>query len=183
MEKVETKQIRTLEKDQDGIILPFETKKGRYNIIRPGEPLGIQRFTEFEKMKIVFGMGKTVGDIVGALESIEKVLASDKPMADIRHEAILTLNSLRRGIVDTSKQRYNYALYLCTIFIWKDGDDRLKWDLATAEKYIEDWQAEGLNELDFFSFALAASSELHGHIRKLQAEESARQAVLSGVIG
>ena len=174
--------FRELPKDQDGIILPFETKKGRYNIIRPGQPLGIIRFTELQKMKLVFGTARTVAALVEALRGIQKVLGADKSFADIRTEAILGINSILQGLIDTSKQRFDYGLYLCTLFIYRDGHDPKQWDMATAESYIEDWAAEGLSELDFFSFALLALGELRRHIQEVKEQEAAREAVLSGFI-
>ena len=179
----EKQRIRPIEKDQDGVILPFSTRKGKYYVIRPGEPLGIQRWTEYERLKIVLGTGKTFSALIEALAGIEKLLGSDKPFADIRTEAILTVNGLRRGLIELSKERYNYALYMATIFIYREGDDPLTWDMARATEYIEDWAGEGLSEQDFFSFAVATVTGLKEIYSALKREVEAETERLSGISG
>lgn len=179
----EKQRIRPLEKDQDGVILPFTTGKGKYYVIRPGDPLGIQRWTEYERLKIVLGTGKTFSALIEALAGIEKLLGSDKPFADIRTEAILTVNGLRRGLIDLSKERYNYALYMATLFIYRDGDDPLTWSMERATEYIEDWAGEGLSEQDFFSFAVATVTGLKEIYSALKREVEAEAERLSGISG
>lgn len=180
-ETKETKEIRNLPKDQSGVLLPFTTKKGKYNVIRPGDPIGIQRWTEYEKLKIVMGTGKTFTALIETLEKVEKMLGADKPFADIRVEAILTVNGMRRGIIELSRERYNQALYLASIFIWREGDDPLTWDINRATEYIEDWAGEGLNEQDFFSFALATVSGFNEIFKRLSRETAAQADALSGI--
>lgn len=174
-------KIRQLEKDQNGIILPFETSKGKYFVIQPGAPIGIQRWTEYERLKIVLGTGKSFSALIETIGNIEKLLGSDKPLADVRVEAILTLNSLRRGLVEMSKERYNQALYLATIFIYREGDDPLTWDFDRATEYIRDWAAEGLSEQDFFAFALSTVNGFREQLSKIQAEIRREEARLSGI--
>lgn len=177
----ETTRIRHLEKDQDGVILPFTTKRGKYYVIRPGEPLGIQRWTEYERLKIVLGTGKTFSALIEGLHSVEKMLAADNPFADIRLDAILTINALRRGLVELSKERYNYALYMATVFIYREGDDPLTWSMDKATEYIEDWAGEGLSEHDFFSFAVATVTGLKKIYSDLKREMDRETERLSGI--
>lgn len=180
-DKTDKPRIRHLETDANGVLLPFETKKGRYNVIRPGEPLGVQRWTEYERLSIVMGTGQTFSALITALRGVEQLLGSDKPLAQVRTEAILTLNSLQRGLIDLSESRYNKALYQATIFVWRDGDDPLKWDMARATEYIEDWAEAGISEQDFFSFALATVTGFSEHYRALTERIRKEQAVLSGI--
>lgn len=174
-------RIRALEKDADGVILPFKTKKGKYFIIRPGEPLGIQRWMEYERLKIVLGTGKTFTGLIESIHAVEKLLGSDKPLAEIRLEAILTLNGLRRGLVELSKERYNYALYMATVFIYREGDDPLTWSQTKATEYIEDWAKEGLSEVDFFGFALSTVTGLREIYNGLKQEMDREAERLSGI--
>ena len=174
-------RIRGLEKDQDGVILPFKTKAGKYFVIRPGEPLGIQRWTEYERLKIVLGTGKTFSALIESLYAVEKLLGSDKPLAETRIEAILTLNGLRRGLIELSKERYNYALYMASVFIYREGDDPLTWSMDKATEYIEDWATEGLSELDFFSFAVATVTGLKKIYSDLKQEVEQETERLSGI--
>lgn len=169
-----------LPKDAQGIILPFETKNHKYKVIRPGNPIGIQRYLEFEKLQIPAGMGLSFAEIAGVLKELELLLGSDKAFAEIRTEAILKANSLRRGIVDLSKTRFSKALYLATIFIYRDGDDLSKWDMETATEYLEDWKEAGISETDFFYLSLRmvnGFSKIYGSIKQ---EIAQTEVVLSG---
>ena len=178
----ETKRIRPLEKDQDGVILPFTTKRGKYFVIRPGEPLGIQRWTEYERLKIVLGTGKTFSALIESLYAVEKLLADrTKTQQEVTLEAILTINTLRRGLVELSKERYNYALYMATVFIYREGDDPLTWSMDKATEYIEDWAGEGLSEQDFFSFAVATVTGLKKIYNDLKQEMDKETERLSGI--
>lgn len=177
----EQKRIRSLEKDQDGVILPFKTNRGKYFVLRPGEPLGIQRWTEYERLKIVLGTGKTFSALIEALHGVEKLLGTDNPLADIRVEAILAINGLRRGLVELSKERYNYALYMATVFIYREGDDPLTWSMDKATEYIEDWAVEGLSEQDFFSFAVATVTGLKKIYSDIKREMDKEAERLSGI--
>lgn len=174
-------KIRELETDASGVLLPFETKKGKYYVIKPGDPLGIQRFTEREKLAIVLGAGKTFAALQDTLKNVENLLGSDKPFSEIRTEAILAINGLRRGVVEMSKERYHYGLYLATIFIYREDHDPLKWDMNTATEMIEDWAAEGLSEHGFFSFALGTIAQFKTHYENIQNQVRESEGVLSGI--
>lgn len=181
MAELKTRAVVPMKKDEQGILLPFETAKYRYKVIRPDQPLGIQRWTEYEKLKIVLGAGKTFSAIIEAVEQVERLLGSDKPLAEVRVDAILTLNALRRGMVELSQARYNQAFYLASIFIYREGDDPLTWDIGRATEYIDDWAEEGLSEQDFFSFALATVSGFGEMYQRLKGQMREQEAALSAI--
>lgn len=181
-EKAETTPdgLIILPKDAQGVILPFETPKHKYKVIRPGNPIGIQRYLEFEKLQIPAGMGFSFAEIVTVLKEIELLLGSDKPLAEIRTEAILKTNSLWRGVVDLSKTRFSKTLYLATIFIYREGDDLAKWDMDTATEYLEDWKEAGISETDFFYLSLAMVSEFSRIYGSIKQEVEATEVELWG---
>ena len=80
-----------------------------------------------------------------------------------------------------SKERYNYAMYLASVFVVRKGDDPLTWDTNTANEYITDWAAEGLSEQDFFQFALLTVSGFQEHYKKLKAEADAEAGRLLAI--
>lgn len=166
--------VRTLEKDGNGILLPFETKKHKYAIIRPGQPMSIQRWTQYEKMRIIFGTGRTFTELMEALDSVERGLAEDRPFADIRRDSILQINSLKRGVIEMSNERYNYGLYVSTLFVYRDGvDDPAFWDMSTAEAIIKDWEEAALSIEDFFSFAAVTLKGFRATYERIKAETDA----------
>jgi len=186
-EKAETYQTTEegfiiLPKDAQGVLLPFETPKYKYKVIRPGNPLGIQRYLEFEKLQIPAGMGLSFAEIATTLRDIELLLGSDKPLAEVRLDAILKTNSLRRAIVDLSRTRFSKTLYLATIFIYREGDDPGTWDMDRATEYLEDWQEAGISEQDFFLLSLSLVSGFSKVYNDIKQEIEETQAGLSGTI-
>lgn len=173
--------IKNLPTGGDGLPTDFETKKHKYRVMRPGDPLGITRFSEYEKLQIAFGFGQSFAGILDVYGQIERLLGADKPFAEIRTEAILLVNSAKRSIVDMSAARYNKALYLATLFIVREGDDATKWDMHTAESYIQDWAEEGLSEQDFFMLSASAVRGFKETFNKIKGEVSREEERLSAI--
>ena len=176
----ETK-IKSLARRADGGLEDFMANGHKYRAIRPGEPIGIQRWTEFEKLKLVFGFGQTFTAIFDALKAIQDLAAADKPFSEIRTEIILSVNSMLRGITDLSQARYNKALYLASVFIVREGDDIRSWDTHLAEQYIQDWAEEGLSEQDFFYFAGSVTNTFAAKFNQMNDEVSRERERLSAI--
>ena len=173
-----------LQKDDSGNLLPFETPKHKYTPIRIGTPMGLQRWSVYRNMESVVGFGKTFASIADALELIEKDMVSAKPPEDRIHRAILGINSLRRGIVEASKERFDQAFYMATIFIAEDSDPNpLQWSMEKAQKIVEDWAESGVDETEMLFFCLSTVSGFTRHYQKVKAEIQAAEEVSSDVIG
>lgn len=187
-EKQTFKPIKKLGRDANGGLSyePFTANGHIYRFIRPGDEIGIRKWTEYEKLKIVVGTGQTFAGIVQGHQQMNDLLGADKAFSAIRTEAILLNDSHKKAILDMSKDRYNKAFYLCTIFIYREGDDPYKWDLNTAESYIADWVAENMSEQDFFLFCKILIPEFNKTFQGLK-EAAERQAAqlekLSGGTG
>ncbi len=150
------KPIKILDRDQNGGLAytPFTANGIKYKFIKPGDPIGIKKWTMYEQMKVVVGSGKTFSELATYFKDLKALLGADKPFADIRVEAILATDSMQKAIVEMSKERYNQAFYLCSIFIYKDGSDPYEWDFETATEAITNWQEERISEIDLFFFAV-----------------------------
>jgi hypothetical protein len=187
-EKQTFKPIKKLARDGNGALSyePFTANGHKYHFIRPGDEIGIRKWTEYEKLKIVVGTGQTFAGIVQGHQQMNDLLGADKAFSAIRTEAILLNDSHKKAVLDMSKDRYNKAFYLCTIFIYREGDDPYKWDLNTAESYIADWSAENMSEQDFFLFCKILIPEFNKTFQGLKeaAEKQAAQLEkLSGGTG
>lgn len=182
------KPIKKLARDPNGGLSyePFTANGNTYHFIRPGDEIGIRKWTEYEKLKIVVGTGQTFSGIVQAFQQLVSLASEDKAFKDIRTEIILLADSYKKSVLDMSKDRYNKAFYLCTIFIYRAGDDPYTWDMNRAESYIADWVAENMSELDFFLFCQILIPGYSRVLLELK-EEAERQAEklekLSGGIG
>ncbi len=179
------KPIKNLARDPNGGLSyePFEANGHKYHFIRPGDPLGIRKWTEYEKLKIVVGTGQTFAGIVEGYKQINDLLGSDKAFSAIRTEAILLTDSYRKAVLDMSKDRYNKAFYLCSIFIYREGDDPYQWDINRAERYIADWVEENINEQDLFFFAMLLTPGYAKTLTELRSEAEAQAEKLSVVTG
>lgn len=179
MEKQVTsfKEIKDLEREPNGMLsmVPFTANGKVYKFIKPGSPIGIKKWTEYEKLKIVVGSGKTFGEIATYLSGHKNLLGADRPFAEIRTEAILATDSAQKAIIEMSKERYNQAMYLCTIFIYEEGKDPYHWDIEMATNMVEDWERERINEHDLFFFASLLIPKFRQIFKELQ-DEAERQA-------
>ena len=69
-------------------------------------------------------------------------------------DAAVLLDNLMKGIQDMEK-KYAPLLYVCTLFINREEEDRKTYDLDLAAQKIKDWEEAGIDR-DFFT-ALGAS--------------------------
>lgn len=151
----------------------------KYRFIKPGDPIGIRKWTEYEKMKVVAGVGKTFAEMVKYLKDHKSLLGGDTPFEKIRVEAILATDSVQKGILEMSKERYNKAFFLCSLFIYPDGTDPYTWDADKATEMIEDWEAERISEIDLFFFASLLIPGYRQTFKELQEEAERVTARLS----
>lgn len=185
MNKAEHKPIKPLPKNAAGQLTyePFTANGNKYLFIRPGSEIGIKKWTHYEQLKIVVGTGQTFQGIVQAFNEIGLTAASDKPFAEIRKEVILSADSYKKGILDMSRDRFNKAFYLCSLFIYREGDDPYDWSLEKAEEYITDWQEERISESDMFFFAMLLIPGYNNVFQELRAEAERQAEKLSVVTG
>jgi hypothetical protein len=167
----------------DGGIESFKTANHTYTFLKPGSPISVKRWTEYERLNIMFGFNRTFGQIYEAIDNLGKAAAADKPFADIRTELILGLSALKAGIVDESKTRYNHAFYLATIFTLQDDQKLSDWSFERAGEIIKDWQENEVNEQDLFFFALNVSSGIKAVLKHEREQVRERTELLSGLIG
>lgn len=133
---------------------PFTANGKTYKFIQPGNPIGITKWGEYQKLMIVAGAGVTFSDLIISLRGIKDLWAQDKKVSEIRSEAIVWADSLIKGIIDMSKAKFDKAFYLATLFIYEEGKNPYEWDMDTATAMIEDFAAEGIDEQDLFFFAM-----------------------------
>ena len=157
---------------------PFTANGKIFRFIKPGDPIGIAKWSEYQRLQIVVGGGVTFADLIVGLREHKKLLSSDQPFSDIRSEAIIWADSQIKGLIDLSQHRYDKAFYLATIFIYEDGTDPQLWDMNIAAKMVEDWAVGGVNEQDLFFFALNQVNGWSQFLVELQ-EQMGREAARS----
>lgn len=176
-EPINHKPIVKLERDNNGNLAytPFMANGVKYRFIKPGDAIGIDKWTVYGQMKVVAGSGKTFSDLVTYFRGHKKLLGADKPFAEIRTAAIIATDSMEKGILEMSKARYDQAFFLCSVFIYRDGSDPYDWSVDTATEMIADWAAERICEHDLFFFAMLLTPGLMQTLNELRAEAENEQ--------
>ena len=125
MSKTKHQEIVKFERDENGNMTyaPFKANGKTFKFIRPGDPIGIAKWSEYQKLQIVVGGGVTFADLIVGLREHKKLLGSDQSFSEIRSEAIVWADSTIKGLIDMSQARYDKAFYLASIFIYEDGKD------------------------------------------------------------
>lgn len=154
--KVKHQEIVKFDRDENGNMTyaPFKANGKTFKFIKPGDPIGIVKWSEYQKLQIVVGGGVTFADLIVGLREHKKLLSSDQPFSDIRSEAIVWADSTIKGLIDMSQARYDKSFYLASIFIYEDGKDPYAWDMEIAGKMVEDWAVGRVDNDDLFFFAL-----------------------------
>ena len=154
--KVKHQEIVKFDRDENGNMTyaPFKANGKTFKFIKPGDPIGIAKWSEYQKLQIVVGGGVTFADLIVGLREHKKLLSADQPFSEIRSEAIVWADSTIKGLIDMSQARYDKAFYLASIFIYEDGKDPYAWDMEIAGKMVEDWAVGRVSEEDLFFFAM-----------------------------
>ena len=154
--KVKHQEIVKFDRDENGNMTyaPFKANGKTFKFIKPGDPIGIAKWSEYQKLQIVVGGGVTFADLIVGLREHKKLLSSDQAFSDIRSEAIVWADSTIKGLIDMSQARYDKSFYLASIFIYEDGKDPYAWDMEIAGKMVEDWAIGRVSEEDLFFFAM-----------------------------
>ncbi len=157
---------------------PFEANGKRFKFIKPGDPVGVEKWGHYNTLTIVVGTGVTFAELINGLTAHQKLLGSDQPFSEIRTEAIVWCDHMKRGLIDLSKSRFDKAFYLASLFIYREGSDPYEWSEEIAESMIEDWAAGGIDEQDLFFFAMLLVPAWREVLQELQ-EQGERNAARS----
>lgn len=182
-EKVKTfKPIKNLSRDPNGSLSyePFTANGNKYLFVKPGDEISIKVWLQYQQLSIVAGFGRTFADIVSELQKAQEVLGSDQPLAKSRIEVILRLDSLVKGILDLSRERYEKSLYLVSLFVYREGENPDDWSMAIAERNIQDWIEENMSLDDFFLYCSNLIKGFRETYRELWAREENTRVELSG---
>ena len=149
-------QLVKFDRDPNGNLTyePFVVNGKTYRFIKPGEPIGIAKWSEYQRLQIVVGGGVTFEQLIVGLREHKKLLSSDQPFSEIRGEAIVWADSQIKGLIDLSQSRYDKSFYLASIFIYEDGTNPYEWDMDLASRMVADWATGPVDEQDLFFFAM-----------------------------
>lgn len=144
--------LKPLPRDTDGYISRYFTANNRrYKICGIDEISSFDRYTNFERMSIMAAFGMDFGKMYEHLSDLErKVLEVDTSDIMTKTPAILKIQQIKKGVLDTGNARWDYKFYFATLFIVVEGEDMRTWSQEEAAMKINDWNTEGYNATDFF---------------------------------
>ena len=152
----EPKTVKPLPREPDGSYSRHFTANGvRYTIRTADEGTTIERYTAMKKMGVALGFSSSFEALVREVEGVEGLLNTLVTKEPKLRDTFLRLNNLKRGILETSRTRYDLSLYYCTLFIVRDGEDLTQWVQAEQDEKIADWNAEGYDVHDFLRLGLS----------------------------
>ncbi len=141
-------------KKGNGFVSEFIANGNKYTIRSADDGIGIMRFSQLQKMGSVVGYDATFDNQFKNWGELENIILSDEPISSIKKKSLLHISAVRDGLLEATKSKYQYAFYLCTLFIVREGEDLSTWSNSEAEAKINDWNIEQIHEQDFLSLAL-----------------------------
>jgi len=177
-------KIKKLPRRTDGTLhTSFNANGVRYFIRSADEGISIGRFNEYQRMSAMVGFGATFQKIyenlAKAIQLANGVVKDENTFIDLA----LHLRAMQESILDASEDRNSLALYLCTLFIVRKGEDLTTWSMEDAKEKIDDWNREGYSAEDFFQLALGSVNgfrnaylELIGRLNERRWKKNRRMA-------
>lgn len=149
-------ELKQLPRDANGNYLRNFTANGQKYVIRSREDgLGIHRTSEFLKMELVNGIGMGISEVDERLKDIQfEINQFGRGKGDFAKCGLL-IKALREEILKITSARYPVNFLFCTLFIVREGEDMTKWVIDEQNEKIDDWNAEGYNEIDFLELGLS----------------------------
>lgn len=163
----------------DKLTRNFTANGTDYILLFPNECFNINRQEAYNNILIAFGTGQTPTQIK---LSINEILANVQQLFMVTDSRVKTkhMQSILEGLMNFNESfkgsltsRYSPALFICTLFIFRRGEDLSKeWDFEDALLKINDWTKENISVHDFFLLAQSLSNECREIISDTLGEQS-----------
>ena len=155
-------KIKLLPRDENGKIARFFEANGvQYKVSEFENGLPIDRYSAYEKWALMFTYNATPAELIANQrktgEMLNRIMAGDKTINVL--DVMAHQKSMVDGIITLANQKYTRAMWLCSIFILRDGEDARTWSSNVAEQKINDWIKEGYSVSDFFRLAQTISMQ------------------------
>lgn len=157
-EHFKDQECKSLPRKKTGGFAPFfDANKKKYKIRSVAEGIPPLRWAAYEKLSTMFGYDATYQKLTDNLLKGKKLINEIfLAKGECNHSIIDVLqhyDSVLSGMIGFTNSRVSKGLYLCTVFIVREGEDIKEWDKDLAEEKIDDWIEEGFDVADFFTLA------------------------------
>jgi hypothetical protein len=148
-------KIKPLPRDAAGKLKrTFKANGKAYHIRSAEEGIGINRLSLLYKMSATAGYGVSIRDQQKNWKKVGDLIQNWMRGKNNMEDVFALVKAQYEGIATEANREYPMTMYLCSLFIVREGEDLTTWSEAEADEKIEDWNAEGYNERDFFRCAL-----------------------------
>jgi len=143
----------------------FVANKKKYRVVSPTDIFNIDKQTAYYNIKMAFDLNKTPTEIYQAFsEQLHLIMqlfgSKDADKVKITEELLRSAMNNKDSFKSRLTKRFPPALFLCTIYIVREGEDLSKqWNFEDAMLKIDDWLAENYKPMDFFRLALSSNEE------------------------
>lgn len=127
----------------------FKTDAHTYQIIGDSG-IGFERYSIFQKRSIQLGFGRNFQQLISEIERIILAIGGEQNVARRQVDSIVSLTGLKHSIADISREHYDAAFWLCSLFALREDETVKEYSEEIAREKIEDWGGYGYSELDFF---------------------------------
>ena len=132
----------------------FVANDQKYIILTGEEALGVNRWSAYEKLQSMLGFNTSIQSLVNQIHEIEQDLTKVMQGKSVLLQVVKRVSQLKDAIKGDIEGRFSKALYICTLFIIREGEDISKWSMSDAESKIDDWANEAIAINDFLTLAL-----------------------------
>jgi hypothetical protein len=135
--------------------------------------ISIERFQEYEKLAPQLTMGIGFDEMFTSLKKAYGYLNTPQPKP---LDAGIIIHNLMNGIKGINDgKRVHPALKMAALVINREDEDPAKYDEKLMLDKINDWQAEGLDMMDFFDLSLSSIQGFNERLSQSSQEKEKKQ--------
>lgn len=117
---------------------------------RIAQSLSYDRWKDMQLLEVELGYGASVAELNKGLGEAFDLLNKQKFA-----EAAVRISALRTGLAALSDDRIPTILQLCCLFVNRKDEDIRTITPELIRSKVDDWRAEGIDIVNFFTWALA----------------------------
>ncbi len=148
---------RILDDNNKLISKVFKANGNNYIILNERQSFTVDRFKTHLMLEQMFAHAKSLEHMVKDA-NISRDLVNKVWRGDANFTTLAThIESIAKNYFEDNLYRDHISLYLCSLFIVREGSDLTNWSIDEATEWIKDWVTEGLYAPDFFTLAIMFS--------------------------
>lgn len=158
---------RLVDPETGQVVREFSANGQKYFVRLPEDGINLYRYTKIKEFLSIVGFDATYVDQMNALNKIKGLVDSLVTKQPKLTELGAAVVDMQQSILKTRDRNWDWSLIAATLFIVKPDEDLTTWIQSDQEKKVEDWNAAGLLQEDFFILTVGWGSRLAQRSKKL----------------